>query len=246
MKIRALLTLILTATFAASPFFVDGFAGFDPTQFPVQIEDPPVQPAGYAFSIWGVIYLWLIAMAGFGVLRRSDDANWDATRLPLIVSLGVGTSWLAVAVASLVWATVLIWVMLVSALLALLNTPEADLWWLRAPVGLYAGWLTAASCVSLGINLPGFGIGPFGPVGWALAALVLALVITVAVLRARPSLLYGIAVAWALVGVVVQNGLSLVGGFAFGAAVFVAAMTLRRLRSWRSSRRHQEGYSAPR
>lgn len=234
MKIRALLVLILAVAFAASPFFVEGFAGFDPSQFPVPIEEPPVQPAGYAFAIWGVIYLWLIVMAGFGLWKRAEDAAWDATRLPLIVSLGVGTAWLAVAVASPIWATVLIWVMLVSALAALVQTPPKDLWLLRAPLGLYAGWLTAASSVSLGITLPGFGIGPFGPVGWAIAALAVALAITSAILRARASLLYGVAVVWALIGVFVQNGTSLVGLFAVGAAVAVTALTFYRLRSSRS------------
>lgn len=234
MKIRALIVLLLTVTFAASPFFVEGFAGFDPSQFPVPIEEPPVQPAGYAFAIWGVIYLWLIVMAGFGLWKREEDPGWDATRLPLLVSLGVGTAWLAVAVASPIWATLLIWVMLVSALLALLNTPPTDLWLLRAPIGLYAGWLTAASCVSIGITLPGYGIGPFGAVGWAIAALAVALAITAAILRARPSLMYGAAVVWALVGVFVQNGTTVVGLFGIGAAVALAALTLYRLRLSRS------------
>lgn len=234
MSIRAILTVVSALAFAASPFFVEGFAGFEPDQFPVPIENPPVQPAGYAFAIWGVIYLWLIGMAGFGVFKRGDDPDWDATRLPLIVSLGVGTTWLAVAVASPIWATVLIWVMLVSALIALLRTRATDVWLLRAPIGLYAGWLTAASCVSLGINFPGFGVGPFGPVGWAIVALALALTITVAILKARPSLMYGVAVAWALVGVFVQNGTTLVGLFGIGAALFVAALTIWQVRSSRS------------
>ncbi|CTQ49710.1 hypothetical protein [Jannaschia donghaensis] len=234
MKIRALLVLVLSIAFAVSPFFVDGFAGFDPDQFPVPIEEPPVQPAGYAFAIWGPIYLWLIAMAVFGLWKRADDPAWDATRLPLIVSLGVGTSWLAVAVASPIWATVLIWVMLIAALLALLKTPGHDLWLLRAPVGLYAGWLTAASCVSIGINLPGFGVAPFGPVGWAIVALAIALAISVAILKARASLMYGVAVTWALVGVFVQNGTTLVGLFGIGAALCVAALTAWQIRSSRS------------
>ncbi len=234
MTLRAALVLLLALTFAASPFFVDGFAGFDPAQFPVRIEEPPVQPAGYAFAIWGPIYLWLIVMAGFGVQKRRDDPRWDATRLSLIVTLGVGTFWLAVAVASPVWATVLIWIMLGGALVALLRTPAADPLLLRAPLGLYAGWLTAASCVSLGLLLPGFGIGPFGPEGWAIAALSLGLAIAVAILRALPSLAYGAAVVWALIGVLVQNGADLVGLFALGAAVTVAALTVLRFRSSRS------------
>ena len=233
MNIKAVVILVAALAFAASPLFVPGFGGYDPSQFPVLVEDPPVLPAGYAFSLWGVIFLWLIVMAGFGLWKRADDPAWDATRLPMIVSLAIGSIWLAVAVASPLWATFLIWAMLVAALTALLRTPGTDLWWLRAPIGLYSGWLTAASCVSLGTLLTGFGIPPFGPQGWAIAVFALALAIAVAMLRARPSLLYGAAIVWALVAVPVRSGFGLVGLFALGAALFVAALTLYRLRSSR-------------
>ncbi len=235
-NVKAILVLVGTVAFEAAPFFVPSFAGYDPAQFPVPVENPPVLPAGYAFALWGVIYLWLIIMAGFGVWKRGDDPAWDATRLPLIVSLAIGTVWLSVAVASPLWATVLIWAMLGTALLALLRTPESDLWLLRAPLGLYAGWLTAASCVSLGTVLTGYGIAPLGPEGWAIAVFCLALAIVAAILRARPSLLYGAAVVWALVAVFVRSGVSLVGVFAIGAALLVAALTLYRLKRFRSSR----------
>ena len=231
MFIRSILVLIAAIAFAISPVFTPGFGGYDPSQFPVAIENPPAQPAGYAFSIWGIIYLWLIVMAGFGAWKRRDVAGWDATRLPLLGSLAIGAVWLAVAFVSPIWATVLIWVMLAGALTALLRTPAADLWLLRAPLGLYAGWLTAASAVSLGILMPGYGIGPFGPEGWAIVALSIALAITVAMQRARPSQMYGLAVCWALVAIYVQNGAALVGIFAIGAAVVVAALTLLRLKA---------------
>lgn len=227
MAIRSFLVLLLALSFAASPLLVPGFGGYDPSQFPVPMESPPVQPAGYAFSIWGVIYAWLIAMAGFGAWRRRGDLVWDATRLPLIASLAVGTVWLPVAKASPVWATVLIFAMLIPALLALLRTPQEDPWLLRAPIGLYAGWLSAASCVSLGLLLAGFGIPPLGITGWAVAALALALAIAAAMLRARGSIAYGAAVVWALIAVFAQNGADLVGLFGAGAAIAVAALTAR-------------------
>ena len=50
----AALCFILSIVFAASPFLVQDFAGFDPNQFPVPQDNPPVQPAGYAFAIWGI------------------------------------------------------------------------------------------------------------------------------------------------------------------------------------------------
>ena len=132
--IAALLTLVLTITFVVSPAFTDPFSGFRADQLPIPQVEPPVQPAGYAFAIWGLIYGWLVVSALYGVLRRADDAGWDRARWPLIVSLAIGTPWLAVANQSAVWATIMIFVMAAGAIAALLRAPETDRWWLRVPV----------------------------------------------------------------------------------------------------------------
>ncbi|MBY5934013.1 tryptophan-rich sensory protein [Tateyamaria omphalii] len=199
------LVLILTLTFAASPFWVPDFGGFESDQFPIPQVNPPVQPAGYAFAIWGVIYLWLLVGAAFGAIKRWSAPDWVPMRAPLAVSLAVGSVWLPVAVQSPVWATVLIWVMLISALIALWRSPRLDPWAAAWPVGLYAGWLSAASFVALGLMLAGYGFTSGGTAAWVMvtAAVVLALIIQRRLERAPT---YGIAVIWALVAIAVQNG----------------------------------------
>lgn len=203
-RTRALATLLLSVTFAVSPFLVTDFDGFDADQFPVPQIDPPVLPAGYAFAIWGMIYLWLIAGMAFGLFRRADDPAWQAMRAPLCVSLAIGTIWLAVAVRSPVWASVLIWAMLISALFALYRAPWQDRIWAAWPVGLYAGWLSAASCVSLGLLSAGYGYldASTAAVIFVFVALVLASGVQ-STLRRTPT--YALAAIWALIAVVVQN-----------------------------------------
>ncbi|MFZ7089564.1 hypothetical protein [Primorskyibacter sp. 2E233] len=203
-RLWAILCLLAAVAFAASPALAPGFNGFEPTQFPVPIENPPVQPAGYAFAIWGLIYVWLIIGTGFGLLRRFDDPDWSPMRMPLFVSLAVGTAWLPVAQLSPLISTVMIGVMLGAALLSLFRVGDTDRWLQQAPVAIYAGWLTAASCVALGVILGGYGWLP--PTPAALISLALALVISVVVqyrLHRAPE--YGITVIWALVGVIVAN-----------------------------------------
>lgn len=200
----AILTFVAALAFAVSPFLSSGFNGFAANQFPVPQVDPPIQPAGYAFSIWGVIYLWLIAGTAVGLFARADAPDWHAARLPLLLSLAVGSSWIAVAQVSVIWATLLIWVMLVSALAALLRAGTDDRWLQREPVGAYAGWLTAASCVSVGLMLAGYGVTSGTVAAWI--GLALALGIAASVQRARPDCIaYPVAVIWALVGVGVSN-----------------------------------------
>lgn len=223
----ALLHLAAALGFVVSPLLSDGFNGFSPDQFPVPQDNPPVQPAGYAFALWGLIYLWLLAGAGYGLLRRADDAGWARARGPLVASLLIGAAWIPVANLSVPWATVMIWLMLGTALAALLRAPRSDAAWLGAPVGLYAGWLTAASSVALGLVLAGYGWLP--EVAAAVTALALALVIAVAVLTLRPgALAYAAGVIWALIGVVVQNmddGSALTLGLAASGAVLITAGT---------------------
>ncbi|QFU09014.1 hypothetical protein PARPLA_01851 [Rhodobacteraceae bacterium THAF1] len=214
---------LLALAFALSPLVTNSFGGFDANAFPVPQEAPPVQPAGYAFAIWGVIYLALIAHGLIG-LRHKDDPAWRATRVPLAISLAVGAVWIPVANASPVWASVLILVMLAGARVA--HARAGDGWALRVPLGLYAGWLTAASAVSVGLLLAGYGV--LGAVPAAFVALALAGGLALATLR-RASLGYAFAVVWALVGVVVQNW----GGawsVAIAAAVLGVVLTALALR----------------
>ncbi|MDJ0824959.1 MAG: hypothetical protein QNJ16_05590 [Rhodobacter sp.] len=204
-RMKAVLVAVGAVAFAASPFMSGAFGGFRPDQFPVPQIDPPVQPAGYAFSIWGLIYLGLVAHGVFGLVARADDAGWDRGRWPLVISLAVGAAWIPVAQVSAVWAAVLIWVMLVTALMALAVAPRGAPWLGRVPLGLYAGWLTAAAWVSVALVAAGYGIGP-GAVGWAWIALAAALVMAAAVLRLLgPALDYAAPIAWALVAITVQN-----------------------------------------
>ncbi|MDU8943236.1 hypothetical protein [Ovoidimarina sediminis] len=231
-RMKAILTLCAAVAFASAPFWTSGFGGFDPNRYPIPQIDPPVQPAGYAFSIWGPIYLWLIVSAGFGLFRRAEDANWDKVRVPLILSLVLGTPWISVAMVSPIWATVMIWGMLGGALLALARSPLGDHWWLRAPLALYAGWLTAASFVSLALLGAGYGVA-MGATGWAWAALTLALATGLAVQRALPGApLYGLALAWALLAVAVKNGAAAPGLTALAGIGVVASLAAAWM-SWR-------------
>ena len=228
---KAWLTLVVTAAFFVAPLLTEPFTGYTDGQLPIAQPNPPVQPEGYAFALWGVIYTWLGVSAVFGVLKRRDDASWDAARLPLIISISVGAAWLWVALASPIWATILIWVMLGTALTALVNAPTKDIGWFAAPVGLFAGWLTAAANVSLGVAGAGYGLW-FEAYGWAYLCITMALIIAIFVIqKAQFSVTYAAAVVWALVGIVVANGLNIAGYLALVGIGLTATLAWRRYTS---------------
>ena len=224
-RLKPILVLLMALAFGLSPLLTPDFRGYDATQFPVRLDSPAILPAGYAFAIWGLIYLWLVLHAGFGLWKRAADPAWDGARAPLILSLAVGAVWLFVAVRDPVWASVLIAVMLGGALMALLRAPAApDRWLLLAPLAIYAGWLSAATGVSLGVLLAGFGWLSDTASAVVMLTVVLALAVTVQ-LRLGRAPEYALTVVWALVAVCVRNGtgnLVVTGLAAAGCAVMLA------------------------
>jgi hypothetical protein len=224
--------LLATLAFAVAPAFTPSFRGYDPGTFPVQIENPSVQPAGYAFAIWGLIYLWLIAHAAFGLMKRRGDPAFVKPAVPLTLSVVLGTVWLAIAVASPIPAAVAIIAMAAFAIYAyVIADPAQDRWLLSAPLAIYAGWLTAASAVSTGVILAGYGILP--DTGAALMMLGLVLIIGIAMQIKRPNLpIYGATIVWAIIGIVVKSwGVNpTVGYAAIVGAVVMALVTLAQLR----------------
>jgi hypothetical protein len=225
--IVAILTLIVTLAFAAGPFLFPDFDGFAPERFPVPQFNPPVQPAGYAFGIWGMIYLWLIGSAVFGLIKRRDDPEWNAMRPALIMSAAIGAAWLALAKDNPLIATAMIWAMWLTAVAALFRAPSEDRVWAAWPVGLYAGWLSAASCVATGLCIAGYGL--LSNEMTAMAMMSLAIGLSAALqLKVGRAPTFGIAVIWALVAIYAANVVSnaQVAGLAVGGAVGIGALTL--------------------
>ncbi|MBB3711003.1 hypothetical protein FHS00_000556 [Limimaricola variabilis] len=222
--------LALSLAFAAAPLVTSPFTGFTADQLPIPQIDPPVQPAGWAFAIWGLIYLWLIVSAAYGVWKRADADDWHRARLPLLVALGVGTPWLAIANTSAIWATITIFLMAAGAIGAFLAAPRRDVWLARVPFGIFAGWLSAASFVSLGSMAAGYGLA-MGQTGWAILCVIFATLLALLVQSRRPQAAeYGLTVAWALVAIVAANGLTVPGLVALASlAAVIGGLALARI-----------------
>lgn len=224
--IPAIVVLIATLAFVLSPLLTSGFNGFAPDQFPVPQDNPPVQPAGYAFAIWGIIYLWLIISAVFGVWRASNDPNWHAIRLPLAISLILGAFWIKAANDAPILATVMIVAMAATAIGAMLRAGNTQPWLQARPIALYAGWLTAATGVAIGVILAGYAI--LSAQAAAIICLGGVLLVALFVQSVRPrEWAYPAAIIWALVGVIVANLPTPNVPVIALAALGIAALTLR-------------------
>ncbi len=223
--------LLAALAFIAAPALTPPFTGYDPGMFPVRIDRPAIQPAGYAFAIWGLIYAWLLVHAVFGLWRRRGDPAFLAVALPLLLASGLGALWLAIANSAPLWAEVVILLMAGFALTAFLRAdPVQDRWLLAAPTAIFAGWLTAASAVSTGVLLAGYGV--LSDTGSALAMLTVVLAVAITAQIRRPTMpVFGATVVWAIVGVIAVNwGANVTVAYAaIGGAVIMALVTLAAL-----------------
>ena len=182
----AIVLLLATIAFGVAPFVTPPFTGYDPTMFPVQIARPSIQPAGYAFAIWSMIYIWLIAHAVFGLWKRATDPEWDRVRLPLTVAVLVGAVWLWIAGQTAVWGTVTILIMAGAAITAFLRADVMrDRWMLSGPTAIFAGWLSAAAAVSTGVLIAGYGWLTDTQSAIAMLAVVLVLCVSVQLRQPR-------------------------------------------------------------
>ena len=167
-----------------------------------------ITPAGWAFSIWGVIYALAIAQA-IGVLAAGAEHTSRRLQVAQLVLYVGGAVWIAVAGVDSVLATAAVLVvMAVAATLAVLTvaTLRGGPDWLRllsrAAVGLYAGWVTAAVFLNVSTALAEVGPLSVRDTGWQVVALALsALALLVVTVLTGAVVTYPLAGAWAMLGI---------------------------------------------
>jgi hypothetical protein len=192
-------------------------------------------PAGYVFSIWGVIYLALIGFAIFQVLPGQSE-NPRLRR--------IGALFAASSAANIAW--IFLWhyehfeltlVAMVTLLLTLIaiylrlgigrsQVPTAERLLVHLPFSIYLGWITVATVANVTslldyLNWGGWGIAPEV---WGVIMLVAAGAIASAVSFTRGDIAYMLVIVWAFAGIgVKQADTPLVAGAAW---VMTAAMAL--------------------
>lgn len=206
----------------------------------------PVTPAGYAFAIWGLIYLASLALAVYQLLPRQRTRNVHRrTGWWLVGAFTASTIWVPIFGTRTIWLSQLVILGLVGCLATATwrfsavgsAAGPAERLLLRLPVTCYLGWATLASAAGLGVTLRSLGMPADG--GWVrFVSLVLVLLATAAsiVVVAKVSAVLGFAVTacWALVGVAVATYVVSVRVAALAAiAILLGLVIVRAVRSRR-------------
>lgn len=176
-----------------------------------------ITPAGYAFSIWSLIYVGLIAFSLYQALPKNLE-RFRPVRTLYILSCVLNCAWIYFwhhEMAGVCLGVILLLaVTLLFINLRLRNSASyADYWAANVPFSIYFGWVTAASIINLVVVLGTVGIKVSGgEASWIGAIAVLTAAATGVLVRVKlTDYFFPLAIAWALTGIgVKQSGKTLV------------------------------------
>lgn len=227
-----LVTLALNAAATTIPL------GGQPTNVISDSFHVYVIPAGYVFSIWGLIYTMLGAFTVWQALprRRDDPVLRDLGWLPALSGL-LNALWIVLFQYRVFVLTVPVIVALLVTLIAIHfrlwrhrdALHGAAYWIVRAPWSVYLGWITVATIANVAQTLSSLGFDGFGVEPALLAALVLLLGVAIALrfVGRFGDAAYGWVIVWAYAGVAVKESATpLVAGTALAGAALVAALVV--------------------
>lgn len=181
-------------------------------------SDATLKVAGYAFAIWGLIYLGLLIYAVRQVLPNTRESEMiRAFGWPSALAL-LGIGWWIVA-AAFDWELMTIILIVGSAIVLLipllrhagairaLPVSDRDRWLTVTPLALLAGWLTIASPVNLITVATGNGDLPeaLSPTMWAILAIAAVAGFTLFVTARTRLLAFALPVSWGLIGAFVAE-----------------------------------------
>ena len=173
-------------------------------------------PAGYVFSIWGVIYLGLIAFAIYQALpSNKTDPVMRKVGYPFVLSGVVNSAWI------FLWHYqyfLLTLVAMVSLLLLLIYVyrslriglePEklSEKWMVHIPISIYLGWVSVATIANVSdvLNYLGWNGGFIPAWAWAVIMLGVATVLGIVISLTRRDVFFLLVLVWAFVGIAIKQ-----------------------------------------
>ena len=169
-------------------------------------------PAGYVFSIWGLIYLAVIGFAVFQALP-SQRENPRLRRVGYLYALTsvLNIVWLFLWHYNVFAGTLVVMLGLLASLIAVYlrlgigvaTVKTAEKWLVNVPFSIYLGWITVATIANasqLLFYLKWNGLG-VNPQFWAVIMIGAATIVALLMALTRRDIAYLLVLVWALAGI---------------------------------------------
>jgi hypothetical protein len=194
-------------------------------------------PAGYVFSIWGVIYLALIGFSIFQALpAQRDNPRLRSVGYLYLLSCVANIAWIflwhyevfALTLVAMLTLLILLIVIYLRVGIGAVQVSTAEKWLVQIPFSIYLGWITVATIANVTSLLDYLGWGGWGiaPEVWAVIMLVAGTVIASAVSITRGDIAYVLVIVWAFAGIAVKHSGTPLVSVTAGLMAVVVALTL--------------------
>ncbi|MBO0933355.1 TspO/MBR family protein [Fibrella aquatilis] len=182
-----------------------------------------VTPAGYAFSIWGLIFLGLLGFAVYQALPSQRHNPRFRAAGPWYIINGIGNAlwspifnqeWIGTALVVILLMFASLFMVMEglrinprteAAMMRPVKAPET--WLARVPFSVYFGWLTVATIlnITLWLKATNFSLSGISETVWASGVLVLALVVGAVLYNRYRSVAYMLVFTWAYAAIAVKQ-----------------------------------------
>jgi hypothetical protein len=179
-----------------------------------------ILPANYAFAIWGLIYIGLLA---FGIYQiqpaQRHNPRLQRTGYLLVVACVAQCLWIYLFLARLfplstiAMLGILVPLIMMYRRLGIAQQPVSRQvrWLVDIPISIYLGWISVATIVNVAIalysaNWDGWGLSPSV---WTVIIMAVSATIAALVLIQRRDVAYPLVIVWALVAIAIRQASAL-------------------------------------
>lgn len=170
-----------------------------------------ITPDGYAFAIWGVIYIGLISYSIYQALpAQRTDSVCQQISLALIGACVLQMAWVLAFLLYQFWLSVALMFGIVACLWTAylrsrtVRPTRTRRWLLQAPISVYFGWITVAAVVNVASAL--FASSMLGAaVLWTLLLMLVSAGIAVTVALQHGDAAYPGVTVWALSAIAIRH-----------------------------------------
>lgn len=179
-------------------------------------------PAGFTFSIWGLIY-FLLALHIFyeyGLFKRIyDKVNIRLVKklaIPFTISSVANAAWIIswhynfIALSMIFMVIILVSLLYINKEISKRNLNKKQIFFIRIPFSIYLGWITVATIANFTVLLVSEGWGGFGIRDdiWTVFVILIGTVIGLLTLLKYKNIEYGFTLIWAYYGIYARHASS--------------------------------------
>ena len=173
-------------------------------------------PAGYVFSIWGLIYLGLVLLAIYqGLPSQREHPRLRRIGYPFALSCLANIAWLflwhyeyfPLTLAAMVTLLLLLITIYVRLGIGRVAVSTTERWLAHVPFSIYLGWITVATIANAASLLDYLNWGRWGlsAEAWTVIMLLAGVGIASAISFTRGDVAYMVVIIWAFVGIAVKH-----------------------------------------